>query len=278
MARFDWYQATVKRSSVELHGSLLEALGGEWREGKPRQGYGRCEVLDSDGGQLLEMLYGGHHEWPHVVATGPPAHDAAEALRRVAPGHLVARADACEDLMAPGWFDVAFGVALDVARECRVKPMRAGDWDSDRPARTLYLGAPSSTVRVRLYEKGAEMRQKLGAVGSEIPADWTRLEVQVRPSKSPTKALFSMIDDPMEWFGASSHSKKLAERLLGVDAPRLTAGTQYRAADLERAEWHLVRQYGKLIDHLVERSGSPEALGRRLVAMRERSRNAYRRV
>jgi DNA relaxase NicK len=272
MARFDWYAATVHSPVVELSAGLLEALGGEWRDGRPRQGYGRCRELHSDGGQVLEMLYGGQHEEPHVVSTGPNAHAVAAALRQVAPRHSVARADVCEDVVAPGWFDQAFGVALEVARECRVRPFRAGDWDSDSPARTLYLGSPSSAVRVRLYEKGAEMRQKLGVMAREIPAEWTRLEVQVRPSKGVQKRMFSMVDDPLQWFGASRYSQRLAERLLGVDPPRLPAGTQYRAENLERAEWFLVRQYGRLIDRLVELSGSPEAFGRRLVAMRERAR------
>lgn len=49
----------------------------------------------------------------------------------------------------------------------------AGDWLGGVKGRTLYVGAPSSALRLRFYEKGIQ----LGGSSS-----WVRLEWQVRPS------------------------------------------------------------------------------------------------
>lgn len=251
---------------------MAETTGGEWFDGPPRMGYGRSSELVVAGGQVvLELLFGGHHEWPHVRATGSAADDAAAMIRAAFPEHLVARADVCEDLLAPEWFDRAFGVMIDVARDRGVRPYRQGDWDSDRPARTLYLGSPSSAVRVRMYEKGRQLIQEYGQAAADVVSeDWTRVEVQVRPAKRDHKLAMARVP-AAEWWGCSGFSKDLADKLLGVEAPRLAVGAVWKGVqDLERREFNLVNQYGGLLDGLYDQEGSWQAVGTRLGRLRDR--------
>jgi hypothetical protein len=262
--KFDWYQATVEEPPLWLRSHLPDGVedDAEWQEVRPLRGYARAEAMYVGGAQLLAIHSGGSHEFPHVVATGSAADDAARLVRNVAPKHLVARADVCEDLQAPGWFDHAFGVMVDVALERNVKPMRQGDWDSPKPSRTMYLGSPSSAVRVRCYEKGVQLRGEYGpAAAAVIPEDWVRLEVQVRPAKREQKLMMAAVP-AAEWWGCSRYSQELADRLLGVSAPRSTVGTIWRdGGDLDRALHHLVRGYANSLRNLHGLHGSWEAVG-----------------
>jgi hypothetical protein len=174
---------------------------------------------------------------------------------------LVARADVCEDVEAAGWFDSAHAVMVELAKEMRVKTSRQGDWDIDF-ARTFYCGSPSSTVRVRAYEKGKELMARFGpAVDGLYSGDWCRLEVQVRPAKREAKKLMARVP-AQEWWGCARWSRRLAETLLGSDAPRLVVGTKYkRLEDFERTEYHLMKQYGRVFERMKLMHGSWEAVG-----------------
>lgn len=66
-------------------------------------------------------------------------------------------------------------VTIAGSRDYEGRPMTttvAGDWYAAERGRTLYVGAPSSAVRVRFYEKGIQL-------GSS--PNWVRFEWQVRP-------------------------------------------------------------------------------------------------
>lgn len=260
MARFDWYQATIEEPPLWLRGAFQDALpGSTWRDCKNLSGYARGEELVVDGQPLLKMNSGGHNPFPNVVADGAPAHEAAQLIRRVSPAHLVSRADVCEDIDQAGWFDHAFAVLLDVARETRARPYRNGDWDLN-PARTAYLGSPSSPTRVRLYEKGKEVVAKHPQAAGVVPDTWCRLEIQIRPAKRDRKLMMASVA-PEAFWGCSAYSQVLASRLLEADTPRLRIGTVWKAEDLDRAEYHLIRQYEKVFRAMLAREGSWEAVG-----------------
>lgn len=126
----------------------------------------------------------------HVRLSGAVTELALAALRRLEPGvehGLVTRYDVAVDgtLTDESYEDLARLVA-DVAMSAGfdgrpVSTSVAGDWIGGRDGRTLYVGAPSSSVRARFYEKGIQ----LGSSDS-----WVRLEWQVRPAAStPLSAL-----------------------------------------------------------------------------------------
>ena len=257
--KFDWYEATIEEPPIDVSLALLDAYPGAYfRDACPLKGYGVGADLMFEGFPALHLSHGGHNAHPHVRATGDGAERGAEAVRSRF-DHLVSRVDVCEDLEAPGWFDQAFPTLKQISRECRVKMLRYGDWDSEHPSRTIYLGAAGSAVRVRTYEKGRELQEKYG-LDSGFSSDWTRVEVQVRPAKREYKRVVADLE-PCDIFGCSSFSRLASKRLLGLDAPRIVAGTKYRVEDFDRQFYYMLKQYGKLFNASKNHLGSWEAVG-----------------
>lgn len=265
--KFDWYQATIEAPPNWLAGALQEHFQGVWEDTKPRNGYDECRNLkrcpracntwaENSDETILQLMTGSRYEHPHVLSSGQNAPDVAELLRGMPFRHAVTRADAAEDLQAPGWFEQALDTCLEVALKEKVRPYRAGDWDSDCKARTLYVGSPSSSIRLRLYEKGIEMRERHKV---EAPTDWIRIEVQLRPSDKVLKQVVSR-STPEEVFACTRWTKQIAGRLLSIEAPRMSLGTRYRLDDLERSEYFLFKQYGGILLKLAEKYGGGDAL------------------
>jgi hypothetical protein len=261
MAVFDWYQATVEESPVWLRDALQTALpGSSWADCKQLSGFAKGEELMYEGQGLLKMNYGGHNPFPNLVADGAPAQLAADLIRKVSPAHLVSRADACVDVDQAGWFEKTFAVMVDLVDAHRVKPQHNGDWITQDGGRTFYLGAPSSPTRVRLYEKGKQLRNKFPEAADSFPDTWCRLEIQVRPAKRDKKMMLASVA-PEAFWGCSAYSQELAYRVLDADTPRLKVGTVWRASELERAEYYLLRQYERAFRAMYDRLGSWEAVG-----------------
>jgi hypothetical protein len=146
--------------------------------------------------------------------------------------------DACADFDAPGAFQALLGPCLEVKVKHRLKGERRGDWD-DYPedGRTLRLGAPTSTVQARLYEKGKQPEYRHLA-----RFDWTRLE-------------------PAEVWGASAWTRDLAARVLAQHVDPHPAGTVYRHTERESALRWMCQQYGAHLVSLADDLGSWECLG-----------------
>ena len=116
-----------------------------------------------------------------VKGTRTPA--VVEAVRASYP-HRCTRVDSCADFDAPGAFDRVLGAVMDAKKDHRLYGESRGDWD-DFPelGRTQYLGAATSPVKLRLYEKGKQPEYR-----HLNRSDWCRLEIQVRPQKEAKQA------------------------------------------------------------------------------------------
>ena len=271
-ARFDWYQATVE-SEV---GPLLRALeggfpGARW-EGMPKapQGYAFGHRLSDVDGQVCMVWYGGTHELPHVVSSGETAQPVAEVLRAEYGGgrHRVSRADACIDFAEPGADDRLQGIALGVAAEAKVKVSTAGDHLLTKQCRTVYLGAPTSHTRLRIYEKADELRQKYRADPARlasVPAELARLECQVRP-QTPMGRVAAAQVDPVVLMGSSRWMRELMRLVAGLDLEPFEAGKPWRQADDDRAYAALLAQYGGLLARIRSDLGSWDMVGRQIGA------------
>jgi hypothetical protein len=121
-----------------------------------------------------------------------------------------------------------------------------------------------SPVQLRVYEKGRQLPE------ARRPG-WVRVELMVRPAKEQQRREFAKVV-PGGFWGASGWSKEVGERLMGLDVPRMPAGTVYRRQDDERAEWFLVRQWGKFLERRAGEVGGWEVLGRALGDLVERHR------
>jgi hypothetical protein len=269
-ARFDWYQATVQAELSPLRGALLRACeggAGQWEDvDRAPQGYGAAAKLLDGSGEVARIWFGGMHSLPHVVSSGETAQRVSEVLRAEFSGqHRVTRADACIDYAEPGAYDRLQAVALGVAKDCRIKVGTAGDHLLTFEGRTLYLGAPSSHTRLRLYDKAAELRQKLAGDMRvlSVPAELARLECQVRPKTREARAAAAQVS-PVELMGSAAWMRELMRRAFALELEPFEAGRPWRQADDDRAYAALLGQYGGLLRRVCDDLGSWDMLGRQI--------------
>lgn len=270
MARFDWYQATV-RAPVEVVRECLAAVGGgaQWEPlRKAPHGYGFGDRLVDADGIVAQVWWGGCHAHPHVTASGESAQPTADLLRSQLPDHSVSRADVCIDYAEPGAYDRLQGLALGVARERKVRVGTAGDHLVTLQGRTLYLGSVTSHTRLRLYDKAFELRQKFAkdpARLASVPGELARLECQVRPQTPRAKSEAARIP-PLVVMGSAAWMRELMRQVAGLELHPFDAGKPWRQADDDRAYAHLLAQWGGLLRRMAETHGSWDMVGRQIGA------------
>ena len=264
MARFDWYQATVPADVVPVRACLATLSDHGWeRMKRTPQGYGFGDVLSDADGALVRLLWGGKHEYPHVIASGEPAHAVSEVLRTHFPDHRPSRLDVCTDYAEPGAYDRLQGLALEVAKERSITVGTAGDHLLTLKGRTIYLGAPSSHTRLRIYDKAAELRAKYDGQFSklaQIPAELARFECQVRPQTLEAKSIAARAD-PVALMGSAAWMRELVRRVDGLDLAPFQAGRAWRQSDHDRAYAAMLAQYGGTLQRVMEDAGSWDCAG-----------------
>lgn len=243
--KFDWYQATCE-GKPEV---IVDALLREWPSasvspGRGCNGYARGYELSHGASKCATVQYGGQAMGPgvHVTASGENAPAAAVALRRGIV-HRVTRADAAEDFEEVGAWDKLFAIGIEVAEDFGIRTKHLGDYHRAQHGRTLYVGAPSSIVAVKIYEKG----KQLAAIDHQ---DWVRVEASVRP-KGEARLLASTVE-PAALFGYSRWSKSLASLIGAGEVARVKAGTIWRNSDDDRSWSAMLRQYGPLLQRRKE--------------------------
>lgn len=267
--RFDWYQATVQADV----GALLGVMEGAVSEGRPTwqgmskapHGYAYGRRLSDDAGQVCMVWWGGTHTNPHVVGSGDSAHRVAEVLRTEYPhgAHRVTRVDSCIDYAEAGAYERLEGIALGVARERKIRVNTAGDHLVTKEGRTVYLGAPTSHTRLRLYEKADELRAKFKHQPDKlaaVPEHLARLECQVRPQTHASKMAAAQCS-PIELMGSSAWMRELMHLVAGLELEPFQAGRPWRQADDDRAYAALLAQYGGLLQRMRVDLGSWDCLG-----------------
>lgn len=265
MARFDWYQGTVKAAVPDVR-AVLKSLApdGRWEPmRKAPHGYAFADRLVDVDGPVTMVWWGGMHELPHVVTSGETAQAAAELLRSELPAHTVSRADVCIDYGDQGAYDRLQGIALEVAKAQRVKVGTAGDHLLTMQGRTLYLGATSSHTRLRLYDKAAELRQQFAkdpAKLAAVPAELARLECQVRPQTPEAKRLAATVE-PLALMGSAAWMRALMRQVAELDIEPLQVGKVWRQSDDDRAYAAVLAQYGGLLKRLRDDLGGWDCVG-----------------
>lgn len=246
-SEFDWYEATLPVGERSVLAVLERANARELKQITPKLGY---EVayrgLDESGERVWDLLYGGNSGKPHVIASGSHAQRVAEILREDLPDHHVTRVDVAIDRAEPGLFDRLLPEFLDISKRSGMKAPCAGEWHSPETARTIYMGAPSSRVRVRMYEKEAEVRAKYSITipDLEIPAGWVRFEAQLRPTSPTARVVLAKATPELLW-GASPAMRALIAQINGMEPPRLSLNPKKVPSTAVSAIRHMVKQYGK---------------------------------
>jgi len=253
--RFDWYAATVPAiPDAVLEVFRHEYIGAEFKNCKPLYGYENGIEVSNSTGTMAKILYGGKNGDPHIFATSEQTDIFVPIVRQYWPEHRVTRFDSAEDFDAPMAFESLMEVCLAVADESGLQVGHQGDWHREELGRTLYLGSPKSAVRLRLYEKGKQLRAQILPEHGQglISPNWTRLELQVRPQKDSKSA--AATSTPEQVFGYAAWARTLAERALALEVPRVQVNV-WRESDDERAFAFMVRQYGGMLQRLKHQLG-----------------------
>jgi hypothetical protein len=208
-----------------------------------------------------------------VEVKGERSPAVVEALRALQP-HRATRLDSCADEERPGAFEDLLGPLLQVKAEHRLYGEKRGDWEQPELGRTQYLGAPSSVVRARLYEKGRQPEFRHLA-----RFDLVRLEVQVRPQKE-AKDEYSRLSAVEVW-GASKWTRQLAEAVLLQKLDPHPPGTIRRDSSMDQALRWMSKQYGPHLVALAAELGSWECVGltlREMIREGEEQRAKFKRL
>lgn len=256
--RFDWMQATVREDPAEVSDVLAGTLGGDLEAGRGLNGYHRSNFVKRRDETLARVLYGGPNGWPHVIATGAATDDVVPVLRSAWPGlHEVTRMDSAQDFDDEDGYEKLQTVMLYLARQHNLSRQTVESVVNGHRSRTTYLGAPSSRVRVRLYEKGRFERQK---GNDDAPEHWVRLEAQIRPTGQDARRTAAGLDAVGAW-GLSHWTRDLAQAAMGLDVERVTM-RQRREPDYARALEQVRVQYGGALTRALQHEGSWDAVGR----------------
>lgn len=265
---FDWYQATTRAGLDDVLECLSDLeQGAKLVHGRGHHGYAYAAQLHGSAGLLATVWHGGSHQYPHAVITGETAPAGAALIRAsFADRHVVTRADSRVDYSGADTFDRFQPLLVDAADRFRVKLDMRGDHLLTREGRSLFLGAASSMVRLRLYDKAAELRAKFAQDPvrlARIPEFATRFEAQVRPATRQARERFATMQ-PVEVMGASPWLRHVFLAVAGMEVEPVQVGKAWRQADDERAYSAMLAQYGGLLGRMLQSHGSPECVGLQL--------------
>jgi DNA relaxase NicK len=242
---WDW-SSTTHDASEGCVDVLLHRLGAKnVVPGKGLQGWSQSvKAFDGDGYALGSVYFGGGRDDVHVVSTSSVA-DRARPLVTDFGNAKTARVDTRVDTLLP-WDQLAD--VLNAAAETygsQITFMESKERGVSK-GRTLYLGAPSSRIRVRVYEKHLESP-------GEYAFGTNRVEVQLRPHSAVKSAVSSW--SPGETFCASRTTRDLAERLGHTFTPEATLRIKPKAPTLDETMQSMARQYGSAVARFLEHTG-----------------------
>jgi hypothetical protein len=257
MVRFDAYTCTVEGPSVHEAVSMLRGSpSDEIREGKGFHTFGhRITVKDHAGDEVGAIQYGGMQGVRLMVEVkGERTPWAVDNIRREWREHRCTRVDSCADFERPGAFEALLDPVMRAKADFKLYGERRGDWDMPELGRTQYLGANSSPVRLRLYEKGKQPEYR-----HLNRPHLARMEIQVRPQKE-AKTTYATLD-PMQVWGASKFTRRLAAEVLETMLDPYPPGTVRKDSKRDQALRWMAKQYGPHLVSLADDLGGWDVLG-----------------
>jgi hypothetical protein len=256
MVRFDAYTATARGLDPSTAVAWLFQPGDTMRQGRGFHTFAeRLAVTDDTGSEVGSVSWGGRQgDRVMVEVKGERSPAVVEALRGAAE-HRCTRVDSCADFDAPGAFAALLGPVEAVTRAHRLYAERRGDWElHPELGRTYMVGAQSSPIRARLYEKGKQPEYR-----SCGRPEWVRLELQVRPQKDAKDEYSSL--SALDVWGASKWTRQLAADVLKEHLDPHPPGTIRRQTQRDVAIGFMVKQYGANLVSLAADLGGWDVLG-----------------
>lgn len=244
---WDWTATTHAVEDDRTVERLLKALGGvTFAPGKGIHGWSKSVLAYDAAGYSLGAVYsGGGREDCHVLATSAAA-DTVRPLVSDLFHARTSRVDTRVDTLAPFEELTAILYAAAETYNSTTLYMESRRGGKEALGRTLYLGAPSSAVRMRVYEK------HLQAPGEYEPGT-NRVEVQLRP---PSKVKGDVSAwTPAQTFGVSKPTRDVAALLKTELAPKTSLHVSRGTPDLMRTMKVMGKQYGPAFEKFMEWSG-----------------------
>lgn len=265
---WDWYQGTLHTDGLAPQAVADRVCAAydmaDITPARGLNGYEAAAAIKRGDRELARVMWGGN-PGIHVKATGENA-PALAGLCMVEGWRMrITRVDARCDWVAQGLFDDLAREAIKFARAKGIKLNQQGDWARGE-ARTLYLGAVSSPVRLVLYEKGYE-------AGGD--PNWVRMEVRVRP-KGQDQGYEVGTWQPAQCFTAATWLTDLMDVIcMDTLAPK-SVGTVWRPSDTQRARLAMLKQYGKVLERWVQEAESLEAFWEQVQQVRGTGVDVFR--
>jgi hypothetical protein len=189
---------------------------------------------------------------------GATTPEAVSCVRRHWPhDHNVSRVDSCEDYDGSSVLGRLVSI-IDLHRDPRVKRGLIASRDDDGGS-TYYWGAKTSAAMVRCYEAG-KMKERLHF---QRPG-WVRVELQLRPAKSVSKLAASHAS-PLDVWGFSGWTSKVAQAFSGVDVPRFVF--DYTPPQFDRTTLYLARAFRRHFEEMKADFGDWDCVGREIEAI-----------
>lgn len=263
MIRFDAYTATATGKKPEDLLGLVWKIGDNVKQGKGFHTFGeRASVRNEYGEEVGSISWGGRQgDRVMVEVKGERTPEVVERLRSDFP-HRCTRVDSCADFERPGAFEELLQPVLRAKADHRLYGERRGDWEFPELGRTQYLGANSSPIRARLYEKGKQPEYR-----HLNRPNLCRLEIQIRPQKEAKSAYANL--SALEVWGASKWTRQLASDVLETMLDPQPPGTVRRDSKRDQALRWMASQYGPHLVSLAADLGGWDVLGLTLREMVE---------
>lgn len=281
---FDWYQATIfdpKKPKTEFESTahvtdyIIRNITAnfpewkhEWVQCKSNFRYQQAiKLVDEQQNRIIQLEAGGN-PGIHIITSGWYAQFMAPIIKALEA--IPTRVDVAHDVYEhPHKFTHVAKKAISFAKKQNLKISQRGDWTKGgERGRTLYIGSPTSTVQLRIYEKSWHPEAD-PALRTTLP-NWYRFEFQFKP-KHKSNRLQAAGYTPSQWLNSNMWVAKIC-KLFDIDmecSQRLRRA--YNEPDFERALRHMANQYGKVFDRLFHEHISMDEFKRRINSYREPS-------
>jgi hypothetical protein len=239
----DWYSGTINEEPDTIFSTLMEDLEGVRvaRCGGPGQYEQTVGIFqEDDPDPIMSLSFGGNQgNDPYFRARGQYAETVCPAIRKHFPVHKVSRLDVAIDFLEVGMYDriSAFMMSIHKQRGVRAKTI---NHDVPEMGRTHYLGAGTSRVMTRLYEKDKQLEQQM----KTFVIGHVRLEVEIKPKKPAEKLHWASVSMADAW-GASPTTAQLINDVLSLNPEPIRREKQIMRTDEDKLI-ALYLQYTKL--------------------------------
>lgn len=250
---FDRYQCTFPGVPMQDICRALQFIAAPLETYPRAKGYKRA-ISFGDLAFLMHEPTAGTYGCHLLVGGGDTCQPIVEELRTVLPDHKVSRVDVAVDFDYPGAFTDLEAIALKVAMDHKPKPLlvdvNGKHYFPDQGGRTTGFGSRTSTHFVRIYEKGHEQRSK--GINPEASVTWSRLEVEVKPTKKGEARKQAAKLSPDQLAHSCAWTSQIASALGATCGEGVRLTTQRMISEFQSSIHHMAKQYGPTIRRAIQ--------------------------